>query len=107
VGAARRSSAGIDEKKHYVGLGDRSLGLRPHAAEKRVLLRLLQSRGIDNAKREVAEPGVALASVARDAGAVVDERQFFPDEPVEQRRFADVRTPDDGDGGRHRSSPKL
>ena len=103
----QQAGAGVDQKQHNVGFGDGVFGLRPHTAEKRAFVCLLQPCRIDDAEGEIAEPRVALAPVARDAGAVVDERQFFPDEPVEQRRFADVRTPDDGDGGRHRSSPKL
>ena len=52
-------------------------------------------------KRKRPEPRLALAPVAGDAGTVVDERQLPADEPVEERRFADVRPSDDGDRGRH------
>ena len=51
-------------------------------------------------KREVAEPRLALAPVAGDARQVVDQRQPPADQPVEQRRLADVRPADDGDAER-------
>ena len=37
-------------------------------------------------------------------GSIIDQRQAAPDEPVEQRRFADIRAADDGDGKRHGES---
>ena len=42
---------------------------------------------------------VALAPVAGDAGPIIDERELLADEPVEQGRFADVRTADDRNYG--------
>ena len=47
------------------------------------------------------EPPAALAQVARHPGLVVDQRQPPPDEAVEERRLADVRPADDGDGEGH------
>ena len=44
---------------------------------------------------QVAEPRLALAAVPGHAGQVVDQRQAPPDQPVEQRRLADVRPADD------------
>ena len=51
-----------------------------------------------------SRPG-ALAQVARHPGLVVDQRQPPADQPVEQRRLADVRPADDGEGEGHR--PRL
>ena len=42
-----------------------------------------------------------FAAVARHARPVVDQREPLADQPVEQRRFADVRPADDGDGEAH------
>ena len=44
---------------------------------------------------------LALAAVAGDARRVVDQRQPPADQPVEQRRLADIRPADDGDGEAH------
>ena len=46
---------------------------------------------------QVAELRLALAAVAGDARRVVDQRQPPADQPVEQRRLADIRPADDGD----------
>ena len=59
-------------------------------------------------KLEVAEAGLALAAVAGHAGQIVDQRQLPADQPVEQRRLADIRPADDGDrglAGRHPCVP--
>src|SRR6185295_7574068 len=60
-----------------------------------------EPRGIDHAKFEAREIGLALAAVARDAGAVVDERDALPDEAVEERGFADIGPAHKGDDGKH------
>ena len=44
-----------------------------------------------------ANAALALAAIAGDAGQVVDQRQLPPDQPVEQRRLADIGPADDGD----------
>ena len=97
----RRAGAGIDQEEDRIGLRDRRLGLRPHAAGEAFGRRLLEARGVDDGEGEIAEPRRALAAVARDAGLVVDQRQPPADQPVEQRRLADIRPADDGDGEAH------
>ena len=79
----------------------RRLGLRAHAAGKRGGVALLQPRRVDDGEGEVAERRLALAPVAGHAGLVVDQRELAADEPVEQRRLADVGAADDGDFGGH------
>jgi hypothetical protein len=44
---------------------------------------------------------LALAPVTRYAWLIVDQRKAFADEPVEQRRFADIRPPDYRNSGQH------
>ena len=56
---------------------------------------------------EIAEPRLALAAVARDARPIVDQRQPPADQPVEQRRLADIRPADDGDGEAHARDPVV
>jgi hypothetical protein len=41
----------------------------------------------------------ALAPVAGHAGPVIDQREALANQAIEQRRFADVRAADNGDGG--------
>ena len=62
---------------------------------------LFEARGVDRGEFEIAEPAVTLAAVARHARPVVDQRQPLADQAVEQRRLADVRPADDGDGEAH------
>ena len=97
-----QADAGVDHEEDGVGLGDGGLGLDAHAPGEARRLALLEARRVDDREAEIAELGVALAAVARDAGLVVDQRQLLADEPVEQRRLADVWPADHGDGeGRH------
>ena len=80
-----------------VGCADRRLGLRPHAGGERALGTLVEAGGIDHGEVEVAEPACAFAAVARHAGRIVDQRELLADQPVEQRRFADIGPADNGD----------
>ena len=52
-------------------------------------------------KVEIAEPRGRFAAVTGDAGRVVDQGEPPAGQPVEQRRFADIRPADDGDGEAH------
>src|SRR5829696_8496606 len=102
-GLIRRQHPGarVHQEEDDVRLGDRRLCLVAHAGEERALLGLLEAGGVDDAEAQGAEPRVALAAVAGDARAVVDERELLADEAVEQGRLADVRPADDGNGRRH------
>ena len=97
----RRAGARVDHEEDRVGLRNRGLGLRPHAAGQTIGRRLFEAGGIDHGEFKIAEPRLALAAVARHARAVVDQRQAAADQPVEQGRFADIRPADDGDGEAH------
>src|SRR5690606_2283975 len=54
---------------------------------------------VDHGEVQPQQVRIAEAAVARDAGLVVDQRELLADEPVEQRRLADVGTADDDDLG--------
>ena len=88
-------------KKIGVGLRDRGFGLRPHAAGQAFRRRLFKAGGVDDGEIEIAEPGLAFAAVAGHARPVVDQRDAPADQPVEQRRLADIRPADNGDGETH------
>ena len=52
-------------------------------------------------KRQIAEPSLAFPAIARDARLVIDQRAARPDEPIEERRFADIGPADNGNGEGH------
>ena len=68
---------------------------------------LLEAGGVDDGEGEIGEPRLALAAVARHARLVVDQRQLAPDQPVEQRRLADVGPADDRNPGAHVVFPQC
>ena len=96
----RHAGAGVDQEQADVGRAHGGLGLgriRPARLSGRGVV---EAGGVDGGELEVAEPRLALAPVAGDARAVVDQRQPPADQPVEQRRLADIRPADDGDAER-------
>ena len=88
-------------KEHGIRRRDRGFGLRLHAAGQAVRRGLIEAGGVDHREGEIAEPRTALAAVARDAGPVIDQRQPPADQPIEQRRLADIRPSDNGDREGH------
>ena len=95
------ADAAVGHEHDRIRLGHSRFGLRAHASIEGFSLPLVEPGRVDDGEAEVAEPGIAFAPVACHAGQVIDQRQLLADQPVEQRRLADVRTPDDGDGKRH------
>src|SRR3990170_4812870 len=61
--------------------------------------RAISSSSVDRLELEPEQAGMPEPPVAGDARLVVDQRQLLADQPVEQRRFADVRPADDHDLG--------
>ena len=80
-----------------VGLVERALGLRPHAAGKRLGRGFFEAGGVDDPEGKIGDVPLTLAAVARDPGQIVDQRQLAASEPVEQRGLADIRPPDNRD----------
>jgi hypothetical protein len=97
----RQARACVDDQQRDIGLIERALRLCPHTAAKRFGRRLLEPGGVDQTKCEIGDMTVGFAAVARDPRRVVDKRQRPPRQPVEQRRFADIRPPDDRDRETH------
>ena len=60
--------------------------------------------GVDDGERAAVPVGLEHLAVAGDAGLLLDDRVAAADEPVHQRRLADVRPADDGDHGERRRS---
>ena len=96
--------ARVDDEEDRVAVEQRGLGLRAHAAGERLGIALFEPGGVDDGEGEIDEPRLALAAVARHARLIVDERELPADQPVEQRRLADVRPADDRDLAHGRSA---
>ncbi len=97
----READAGIDHEEQGIGQRDRGLGLLLHPRGQRALGAFVEAGGVDDGEFEIAEPGLALAAIAGDAGQVIDERELLSDQAVEQRRLADIGPADNGDCKRH------
>jgi len=78
-----------------------TLGLRRHAVRQAVGRGLFEACRVDRRKGQIAEPRLAFAPIARDAGLVIDQRLPPADQPVEQGALADIRPADDRDGEVH------
>src|ERR1700728_3650601 len=67
-----------------------------------------RSFGVRPARASITNIRGSARAVAGDAGFVVHERELLTDQPVEQRRFADIGPADDSNReGRHRRSLRL
>ena len=97
----RQAGAGVDHEHQRVGKADRGFGLLLHPRRQRALGALVEARGIDDGEFEIAEPRLALAAIAGDAGLVIDQRELLSDQPVEQRRLSDIGPADDGNRKGH------
>ncbi len=83
---------------------DGRLGLRAHPAGQAFRRRLLESGRVDHGEFYVAEPALAFPAIARDAGPVINQSQTAAHQPVEQGRFADVGSADNGNREVHQLS---
>ena len=98
----RQPDARVDHEHQRVREPNRGFGLLLHPRGQRALGALVEAGGVDDGEFEIAEPGLALAAVAGDAGLVIDQREFLPDQPVEQRRLSDIGPADDGNRKGHK-----
>jgi hypothetical protein len=89
----------VHDEQHQVGFFRRGARLaRGGAGQPSVVLG--QSAGIaDGERMPFVEPADAVVAVAGDARLVMHQGVTRSREPVEQRRFADVRPSDQGDQG--------
>ena len=90
--------APVDHEQGDVGLAHRGLGLLAHPAGQRGGVDVLEAGGVHDAEFEPEQLPLALAAVARHAGAIVDQRDALADQAIEQGGFADIGSADDGDG---------
>ena len=106
------ADGGVDHEQHDVGRRDRALGLRAHLSRQRRRIHGLEAGReptprVDHPELAAVPVRFELLAVARDAGLLLDDRTAPPDEPVHERRLADVGPADHGDDGRcgHRPEP--
>jgi hypothetical protein len=98
----RHARTRVDQEEAGVGLRHRALGQPTHAARQALVGGILQPGGVEHREAERADPPLALAQVAGDAGLIVDEREAPADEAVEQGGLAHVGAPHDGEAETHR-----
>ena len=91
--------ARVDYEQRYVGTVNGGLGLRAHPSGERLRIILFKTSGINQPKFKAKQVRIALTPVTRDAGAIIDKRKLFANQPVEQRRFSDIGPSDNRDDG--------
>src|SRR5690606_26482607 len=95
----------IEQEQRRLGLADRLFG--PHAdpawPPRRALI--LEPRRVDEPELEPGQLPIAPTPRTRHPRRVTEEREALADQPVQQRRFADIGPADYGDrrGSRHAS----
>jgi len=97
----RRADLGVHDEDDGVGRLDRVLGLRGH---RRVDAEdvLLPAAGVDDLETPPGPLGLIGDAVAGHPRLVLDDGLAAADDPVDERRLADVRPPDHG---QHRQRP--
>src|SRR5262249_43858627 len=91
----------VNQKQNGIGLGDRRRCVRLHRSGEALAPGVFQAGGTDHLEGEIAELCVAFTPIPRHSRPIVDEREPAANEPVEQRRFANVRPADDRNGKGH------
>src|SRR5207237_6062381 len=89
----------IDPENHDIAHGHRGFDLAPHGAVELVVRARHHPARVHQPKPLSVPLGRAKMPIARDSRTGVHDRIPASDEPVEQRRFADVGPADDRDGG--------
>ena len=85
----------VDDEQHGVGQADRDLGLGGDPLGQAAGVGV-PAAGVDDGERAARPVGVVGDPVAGHAGHVLDDRLAAADDPVDQRRLADVGAADDG-----------
>ena len=90
--------AGVDQKHHPVGLGDRDVRLlRDQRCHLGVIDIVLQTARVDHGHGQAIEVGDAILAVAREPRPIRDQRVAGRRQPVEQCGFPNVRPTHEGD----------
>ena len=94
----RDPGPGIDDHQGDIGIENRGVGLGLHPARQRLRCLFLQPGRVDDAKIQVKQRRVGLPAVTGHPRRIIDKCDLPPNQPVEQRRLADIGTPDNGNG---------
>ncbi len=97
--------ARIHHEQGHVAFVQGQFGLGAHPRLQALVRDVLEPGGVDQGQIEIAQAARRIAPVAGYAGPVIDDRQLLAGQPVEQRRFADVRPADNGQLDRHDEDP--
>ncbi len=93
-----RADRRVDDEDHRVRERDGDLGLLGHARVDAGDVDLPAAR-VDEGEPAAGPLGGVADAVARHAGRVLDDGLAAPEDAVDERGLADVRTPDDGEDG--------
>ena len=100
--ARRHADARVDEEEDEIGLGDGFLRLLRDRARDRRWVGHVDAAGVDEHEALPCPLADELLPVARHARHFVDNRVTRFGQPIDERRFADVREADD----RHRAEER-
>ena len=75
--------ARVDYKQRHVRAFNGGLGLRAHPSGERLRIILFKTCCINQPEFKAKQVRIALTPVARDAGAIINKREFLPDKSVE------------------------
>ena len=95
------TGAGINDKQDRIRISNRRFCLQPHPASQRCRIGLFKACGVDDRKIEITQMGVPFATITCHARLVIDQGQFLTNQTVEQSRFANVGTANDGQSKGH------
>ena len=99
LGVARRQPcARVDDEEHEVGLLDRRPRLGDGAARDRRVVGDVDAARVHEQEALACPLAEELLAVAGHSRRLVDDRGAGRGQPVDERRLADVRVADDGDG---------
>src|SRR5690606_36121304 len=87
----------VDDEERDLRVGERRPGLLADRAGERVEVLEVDAAGVDELEAAAVPLARDLVAVARDPGALVDDRGARAGEPVDERALADVRVADDRD----------
>ena len=88
----------VDDEEHEVGLGDRAARLVGHLLRERRRIDDVDAARVDEQETLAGPLADDLLAVSRHAGRLVDDGLPRAGQAIDERRLADVRKADDGDG---------
>jgi hypothetical protein len=95
----RQARAGVHHEEHQVRLVDGGEHLAAHGVDQRLVRGGIEAARVHHRRLPLLERDQTIQPVSRDAGDVSHEGLAAADETVEERGFAHVRPPDDGEDG--------